>query len=466
MSNRELFSFSAAAETVGGELAGAKSGVFHSVSIDSRTCGQGSLFVPLPGERTDGHRYIGGAFNKGAVCSFVEEAFYSRNRNALLPLLEAGGLALIVVGNTLSSLQKLAQDYLSRRQNVITIGVTGSNGKTTTKEFIGAGLRGKGAVMVSQGNFNSDIGVSLSAFQVTDEHSFAVFEMGMNRPGEMREIAGIVKPFAALVANIGTAHIGILGSKDNIAREKKEIFSFFSGRETAFIYENEPYFSYLSEGVRGKVVPYGPGHTDGFVGIEERGLSGTGLQFENGSITLRLAGEHNALNALGALTLCRSLGAEFEDVKKGFESVQPLSGRGEVIEGPVTVIKDCYNANPESLKRALSLMESLAWYGRKIAVIGAMKELGERSGDLHRLAAGFLLDAHLDSVLLYGTEVRAAWEIMEEERPGLAFWTDDFAALKHRVSIEAKPGSLVLLKGSRATELERLMEVLCEQKQG
>lgn len=460
MSERALFSSALAAEYAEGELLGDPSGEIFEVSIDSRTCRPGSLFVPLPGEKTDGHLYIEQAFTRGAEAAFVEKGFFGKQA-AVIP-----GKNVILVKDTLRALQKLAEAYLAGRQNIITVGVTGSNGKTTTKELIGSILRTLGPLVVSEGNYNSDIGVALSVFKVTDVHRYAVFEMGMNRAGEMREIAGIVKPRAALITNVGSAHIGILGSIEAIAKEKKEIFSYFSGSETGYVYEEEPFLSFLTADVKGAVVPYGPAHTPGFEGSSDLGLKGSILTFDEGSIKLSLPGQYNVMNALGAIALGRGLGATFDQLKKGIESVVPLSGRGEVIEGSVTVIKDCYNANPESLKQALSFVSSLGWEGEKVAVVGSLKELGEFTMELHLEAASDLLNAHLDLVFLYGNETYDTWREYETTRPGTSFWTRDMEELKNFLRQKIKTGTLVLIKGSRSNVLEQVMDSLVTKEQG
>ena len=250
--------------------------------------------------------------------------------------------------------------HLGRLPSVTRVGVTGSNGKTTTKEIIGGILTRHASTAVNEGNLNSEIGLPMACFGVGPRHRYAVLEMGMNRVGEMDILADIVRPDLALITNIGTAHIGLLGSQDAIAAEKKRIFAHFDGRQTGFLPEGERYGAFLAEGVRGKMVVFGPGSTPGFERSESMGLGGTLIHWEGFRIRFPLFGPHNLANALGALSVARELGVPNAEIRDGLEAVAPLFGRSQVINGPVTVIADCYNANPDSMARSLEFLESLA----------------------------------------------------------------------------------------------------------
>jgi UDP-N-acetylmuramoyl-tripeptide--D-alanyl-D-alanine ligase len=234
------------AKATGGETVRVSSGgdlEVSSVSIDTRSSRPGGLFIPLPGTKTDGHVYISDASEKGAAAALVKRSKWREGPEGSGPLRPE--MAVILVEDTLVALQTLANRYLSRFPELTRIGITGSNGKTTTKELVGSILSHHAPTMTSAGNYNSEIGVPLSVFEVEPEHRFAVFEMAMNHPGEMDTLADIVRPHAALITNIGTAHIEQMHSKKAIAKEKRKIFKHFSGQQKGFLCESEPFYNFL-----------------------------------------------------------------------------------------------------------------------------------------------------------------------------------------------------------------------------
>jgi UDP-N-acetylmuramoyl-tripeptide--D-alanyl-D-alanine ligase len=438
-----------------------------SVMVDSRAVTPGALFVALPGERTDGHEFLRQAAEKGAAALLVSNAQALRRRDELAALSSAHGLGIVSVPDTLAALQDLARVHLGRLTSVTRIGVTGSNGKTTTKEIIGSILTRHASTAVNEGNLNSDIGLPIACFGVGARHRYAVLEMGMNRVGEMGILAGIVRPDLALITNIGMAHIGLLGSQDAIAAEKKRIFAHFDGRQAGFLPEGERYRGFLAEGVRGKMVVFGPGSTPGFQRSESMGLGGTLIHWEGFRIRFPLFGPHNLANALGALSVARELGVPNAEIRDGLEAVAPLFGRSQVIHGPVTVIADCYNANPDSMARSLEFFESLPWEGRRIAVLGGMRELGGQSGPAHADLGRRLRETRLDLVFLVGAEMGPAWKSAEggASMDRLA-WETNLDSLDRLLRSLVRPGDIVLLKGSRGLELERLLPGLTAVTKG
>jgi len=433
----------------------------ESVTHDSRAVTKGSLFVALPGERTDGHEFLAQAAASGAAALLVSDAQASRRRAELDALVSRYGLGIVSVADTLAGLQNLARARMRSFAAVTRIGVTGSNGKTTTKEIIGSLLSRHAPTAVNEGNLNSEIGLPLACFGVNSGHRYAVFEMGMNRRGEMDVLADIVRPDLALITNVGTAHIGLLGSRDAIAAEKKKIFAHFDGRQTGFLPEGERYQAFLAEGVRGKMIVFGPGSTPGFEGSESMGLGGTLIHWEGFRIRFPLFGPHNLANALGALSVARELGVPNAEIRDGLEAVTPLFGRSQVIHGTVTVIADCYNANPDSMELALEFLETLPGEGRRIAVLGGMRELGDETGPAHAALGERLRGTGLDAVLLFGAEMEHAWKAAAggAVAPRIS-WTVDMDALGGRLQSLVRPGDIVLLKGSRGLELERLLPLL------
>jgi UDP-N-acetylmuramoyl-tripeptide--D-alanyl-D-alanine ligase len=303
--------------------------------------------------------------------------------------------------------------------------------------------------------------VPLACFAVAADHRWAVLEMGVNHPGEMAALVDIVRPDLALVTNIGTAHIGLLGSREAIAREKKEICSRFTGREAALLPEDERFFGLLAEGVRGRVVAYGPRSTPGYGGSESLGLDGTLIHWEGSRVRFPLGGIHNLANALGAAAVARELGVDAAAVREGLEAVRPLFGRSQILRGRATVIFDGYNANPDSMERALAWASDLAWEGRRVAVLGGMRELGEESDRAHRALAGSPSLAGFDLVFLFGDEMRPAFDVLAATpAAGRTVWEADADRLAHSLAAAVREGDLVLVKGSRGLELERVLPSL------
>ncbi|MCK4540649.1 MAG: UDP-N-acetylmuramoyl-tripeptide--D-alanyl-D-alanine ligase [Spirochaetales bacterium] len=448
--------------TGGKALSSAKGeGVVTSVAIDSRSCIAGALFVPLKGESTDGHRYLDKAFTAGAAASFVEEHYYENHREEVDALIRDTNGLFVLVPECLKAMQDLARYHLASLKSVTKIGVTGSSGKTTTKEIIGALLNQAAPAYINEGNLNSEIGLPLAVFGLTGEHRFAVFEMGMNRVGEMELLADILKPDISIITNIGTAHIGKLGSRESIAAEKKKVFSNFTGTETAFIFEDEPWFEYLCHDLKGRVVKYGPRSTEGIRMVRDRGLEGYRLQVGGAEINFPLMGHHNFLNACCAVSVARFLGVGLKEIAAGLSKVQPLFGRGEVIPGRVTIVQDCYNANLDSTVRAIDLVDDLSWNGRKVLVLGSMLELGDASKEEHEAIGRRASESEAKGIFFFGEE--AGWSSAACRDKGRnCFWTEDYEELQRQVVSFLRPDDIILLKGSRMMALERLTEVINE----
>jgi UDP-N-acetylmuramoyl-tripeptide--D-alanyl-D-alanine ligase len=341
------------------------------------------------------------------------------------------------------------------------IGVTGSNGKTTTKEIIFSILSKHAATAANPGNLNSEIGLPMAVLDIPPGSKFAVLEMGMNRKGEMDLLAEIARPSYGVITNIGTAHIGLLGSREAIAAEKARVFKYVGTDGRGFIHENEDFAEFLTDRCSGGVDVFGPGSTEGFEGADSAGLRGSVIHWNGRGIHFPLIGEHNIANALCAITVARRLGVKDDIIAAGLEDLRPLFGRGEVLKGPVTVIQDCYNANGESMVKAIDFVSSIPWTGRKILILGSMKELGADSDREHHNIGRYAADSNADAVIFFGEESAAAYAAATERSEENRFWwTADFNKLEERVKDQVKEGDLVLLKGSRSVALERLGSVL------
>jgi UDP-N-acetylmuramoyl-tripeptide--D-alanyl-D-alanine ligase len=465
-----LMSFSSLSQALGAALftgegkqgEGRNNEGFSSVSIDSRTVRPGALFVALRGNALDGHKFVNAAFEAGASAAMVAESAELNPAFDLINLARKWNRVLIVVEDTLKALQNAACAYLKQFSNLVRIGITGSSGKTTTKEIASAIVGQEKSVVMNEGNLNSETGLPLSVFKVRPHHQVGIFEAGMNKPGEIGDLAAVLNPNLALITNIGSAHIGIFGSRQAIAEEKKEIFSRFSGDNTALIPENDDYRDFLAKGLNGRVVFYGPSSLGGALGqVRDMGLRGTEIVWGGESVNFGLPGKFNLANALAAAALALELGIGAASIRSGLESVKPLFGRGEILYGRTTVIRDCYNSNPESVEEALDFCDSLEWPGRRIYVMGSMLELGDASEKAHADLGKRLALCKAGMVFLFGGEIQAAAETIKKEAADLPFlYTKDRAELSRALDSSVKSGDLVLLKGSRGCELETLTAML------
>jgi UDP-N-acetylmuramoyl-tripeptide--D-alanyl-D-alanine ligase len=433
---------------------------FSACCVDSRKAGPGSLFFALEGARQDGHRFADAAFKAGAVgvVASKEKAY------ALKPVAEAHGAALFAVDDTLNALQAAAAAYLAKFPNLLKVGITGSSGKTTTKEITACIFiceKGREKVVMNQGNLNSETGLPLSVFEVRPQHEVGVFEMGMNRKGEIAELAQVLKPHIALITNIGGAHSGTLGGRNAIAAEKKDIFSQFTGKETALIPNLDEYRDFLIDGVNGKAALYDDSlfTKDGNDNqIIDRGLDGYDIIYGGAQVRFRLPGRHNVKNAAAAIAIAKEVRVSDESIKCGLAEAAPLFGRGQIIHGKVTVINDCYNANPESTSAAIAFCDTLAWDSRKVYVIGSMLELGEESKQAHEKIGALLNESAADFVYLFGKETEIIAQILKKYDKKPFFFTENMQELTEAFKSLAQIGDLVLLKGSRGCALERLLD--------
>ena len=423
----------------------------HSACIDSRLAVTGSLFVALPGERVDGHAFVDDAVTRGAVAAIVHSDQLESVSEAVY-----GSVLLLPVDDTLAALQALATWWRAQFPELLRIGITGSNGKTTTKDLVASILSQTAPTISSRGNYNSDIGMPVELLRIREKHRFGVFEAGMNRPGEIGELAQLLEPNVGVITNVGSAHVGMVGSRRRIAEEKKAIFSCFDGSQTAVVPASGEFSRFLAEGVNGKVVKHSAAAA-GAIRIGETTVEGTTIGLKEGAIHLNLPGSHMVHNAIAAITVARLLEVPFESIRAGIEAAKPAFGRSEIVRGRVTVIQDCYNANPESMGSALAMLRDISGDSRAVAILGAMKELGQESTALHRTLYRQASDAGLDEVWFVGAEFQ---EADLDDRAGIRWFADDDWEGLERAVRGVEDGATVLVKGSRLLELERLTPVL------
>jgi UDP-N-acetylmuramoyl-tripeptide--D-alanyl-D-alanine ligase len=431
---------------------------FSSVAIDSRCVKKGGLFFALEGSFCDGHGFVKAAFDAGAEAAMVESS--KLEEYDLLNIAEKAKKLLIIVENTLKGLQDAAKIYLQKFPDLIKIGITGSSGKTTTKEITFAIISCEKNTVKNEGNLNSETGLPLSVFEVRSHHEVGVFEMGMNRPDEISEIAAILKPNIACVTNIGSAHIEHFLSKEKIANEKKCIYKFLNDNDIALVPGNDEFADKLAEGVTGKIKYYSADSFNELEGVQSLGIEGTQILWAGEKINFALPGKHCFEDAIAAIAIAKEIPVSNAAIKQGLQSVKPLFGRLEILKGKrTTVIRDCYNANPESTARSIEFCDSVEWSGRKVYVIADMLELGDCSAAEHEKLGFILSVSAAKKIFLFGEAIKESVPNLEEYGKPF-FYSDDINKLYAAIDSYVQTGDLVLLKGSRGCALERLSQML------
>lgn len=430
-------------------------------SIDSRTVAPGELFFAVKGERFDGHDFVAAAVERGAVGAVV-----SRTK---LPSLSDAALAgpLLIAEDSLAALQALAS-HVRRQWGKRVVAITGSAGKTTTKEAIAAALAAKFNVLKSQGNLNNAYGLPLQLLRLEPEHEYAVVEMGMNHLGEIAALCRIATPDWGVVTNVGTAHIeNFTEGQAGIARAKYELIAALPANGVAFLNCSDQYVSQFGRDFHGKVVYFGIGPCgDPAILDVKEDSSGLRIHYRagdhDGVFTLNLLGAHNAQNAIAGLAVAIEAGVDPDYAIAALESLRPGSKRGEVLEiAGATILNDSYNSNPEALK---SMIHTLAARPaqRRILVAGEMLELGQHAQELHAACGKAAAQAGLDVVV--GVRGNAQHLAAAACWGGTAsIFLPDAPAAGEWLAKNIQPGDVVLIKGSRGVQLERAIEVLMNQ---
>jgi UDP-N-acetylmuramoyl-tripeptide--D-alanyl-D-alanine ligase len=429
------------------------------VSIDSRTVREGELFVAIRGDRFDGHDFVPDAIRKGAWGAIVERPVLE----ARFPVM-SGLRNVIPVEDSLLSLQEMSLMH-RKKFTLPVIGVTGSNGKTTTKEMLAAILRQLGPVLKNEGNLNNHIGVPLTLFKLDAHHRAAIIEMGMSGLGEIELLTRLAMPTVGVITNIGPAHLQFLGSTDGVAQAKGELLMGMRSDSTAVLNADDRYFNALRAKCTGRVLSFGmagPADVRAAELEQQQELTDFRLQAGGRSVTVRLraVGRHNVANALAAAAAATALEVPLETVKFGLEEFRPVAMRSELraLQGR-TFIADCYNANPASM---LAALESLAVLGgsRSAAVLGDMLELGDAAEAAHREVGAAA--ARLGIGLLIATGPLARHVVAGAVAAGMAgdrvLEAGSTAQAAKLLRERTRPGDTVLVKGSRGMKMETVLE--------
>ena len=443
---------------------GADGGTAMGYSIDSRTIGASELFFAVKGERFDGHDFVGAAMARGAVAAVVSREKLAEARVAV------GDHPLLVVDDTLKALQQLAaavrRDWgLQGSKRVI--GITGSAGKTTTKEAVAKVLSARFSVLKSQGNLNNAFGLPLQLLKLEMTHDVAVIEMGMSNAGEIAALAYVAAPEWGVVTNVGNAHAqnfsdGIAG----IARAKYELVEALPSSGVAFLNCDDAYVSQFGRDFRGKTVYFGRGPCADprAQSIAPQGAQGQAVDVrageEHATLRLRLLGEHNVSNAMAAIAVGVEAGIALETCCEALAELEPEDKRGQILTiGGATVVNDCYNSNPEALKAMIGTLAAMpaGENGRRILVAGAMLELGPESAALHAACGRAAAEAGIDVIAGVSGDAKHLVEAARELGADVLFLaTPEEAGRWLRRTV--RPGDVVLLKASRGVRLERALE--------
>ena len=430
---------------------------YAGVTTDSRKSCTGCLFVALKGERFDAHEFLAQAAAQGAAGALVE-------RGRRLPVLPAR-FAIYEVEDTLAGLGALAR-FHRLRFTLPLAAITGSNGKTTAKEMTCAILESRGPALKSEGNLNNEVGLPLTLLRLERRHLAAVVEMGMNHPGEIGRLTAIASPDAGLITAIHPAHLLGLGSVADIAAAKGELFRNLRPSATAVVNLDDPAIVGQARSLGSKRITFGRA-TEADVRllrVETRGTAGllAALSFQGREYAVRLAfvGEHNAQNAAAAFALAVALGSLPEECVRGLEAARPQAHRLNLVPAPagITILDDCYNANPSSMAAALETLRSLAGRGRAVAVLGDMLELGSAEAREHR-SIGELASRSAQLVAFFGPRFGEGHRNATGLGPNAAHF-EELEGLLDWLRPRLQKGDLVLVKGSRGMRLERVVQQL------
>ena len=439
----------------------------NRISIDSRTLIPGDLFFAIVGPNFDGHDFIMEAFNKGAVGAVACKGASNLLQNEQIDK----DKIIIEVKDTLSALQDWSKHYKDKFKT-FNICVTGSNGKTTTKEIIAHILSREFPLLKTYGNYNNEIGIPLTLLQLDKAHKLLVAEMGMRGLGEIRTLTDFIPPDLAVITNIGEAHIGLLGSKDNIFKAKSELLQSLDEDGIAILNRDDLYFFKMQEIVQDKkVYTFGiENKSDIMAGnirmVSDKGMSFT-LKVQSGKsreIYFPLLGKYNIYNALAASTAAFTLGIELDLIERGLSSFKPLDLHMQLSNfyKGIKILNDSYNASPLSVKSALETLAEVGKTNRKIAILGDMLELGEKADFYHREIGKEAAKLSIDILITVGQRGKIIAQSSKEE--GMAkervfsFEKNEKLNLAKKLLSLTKPGDFILLKGSREMKMEEILE--------
>ncbi len=433
------------------------------VVIDSRQVESGYLFVAIPGEKVDGHKFIPDVFAKGAAAVLSEQQ------------LEDPAGPYILVESTTKALRDLAE-YYRKSLDIKVVGITGSVGKTSTKEMIASVLSEKYRVLKTEGNYNNEIGLPLTIFKIRAEHEVAVLEMGISEFGEMHRLATMANPDICVITNIGLCHLENLKTRDGILKAKTESFAHLKKDGIAILNGDDDKLSTIRQVGDKEPVFYGMEEKMEYredakksvyaTGVENLGLYGMQARIHTPEgerdVRIPIPGEHNVYNALAATAVGLSLGLSLDQISAGILKAKTIGGRTNLLNtGSMTVIDDCYNANPVSMKASIDVLATAE--GRKIAVLGDMGELGENEKKLHYEVGEYLAKKEIDVLFCAGElSEEIAKAAQKESKTCEVYYFETRDALLEQLLPFLKKGDTVLVKASHFMEYPKIVKVLTD----
>ena len=446
------------ADALNSELDKGEDTVITSVDFDSRKVTENSLFVPLDGER-DGHDFVGSAIANGASATLWKKGHPNKPEN--IPVIE--------VEDPLTALQELAQYYL-KKVNPTVVGITGSNGKTTTKDMVAAVLAKRFNVHKTQANFNNEIGVPTTILEMKPSTEIVVLEMGMDRAGQLHHLSSLVKPDVCVITMIGEAHIEFFGSRDKIADAKMEITDFLK-EDGEFIYNgDEPLLRQRAEEILQEKSTFGFEDSDTVYATSwhsEMHQTNFKVQDSEQEFTIPMIGKHNVSNAMAAISVGRHFHESDEEIAQALSHFTPTANRMEWETGDLgeAIMSDIYNSNPTAVDAVLTAFGQVEVKdnGRRIAVLGDMLELGKKSPELHAGLASVLDPKIINEVYLYGSEMKNLYEALGDKYDDnhLHYYpSDQRDSMTEALSNDIKSNDIVVLKGSHGMHLEKVLERL------
>ncbi|MDG2050450.1 MAG: UDP-N-acetylmuramoyl-tripeptide--D-alanyl-D-alanine ligase [Myxococcota bacterium] len=457
----------ALAWTHGQPIAGSEQALFDGVSIDTRTVRSGQLFVAIRGEKHDAHSFLDQAIEAGASGLMVERRAASAQT---LP----DGLPILSVEDTTVGLGDLARGHRELFRGTV-IAITGSNGKTTTKEMCHAIMDVKAPCLKTQGNLNNEFGLPLTLLSRRTEDVAAVVELGMNHRGEIARLTKIARPDIGILTNIGTAHIGFLGNQENIALEKSDLIAGLGADGIAVLNADDPRIEEQASRAPGRILRFGLAkHAD--VRAEDVRFDGAGaFQFKlstpSGTREVQIAGlaDNTAINALAASAGALAAGADLDQIEAGLSRFNPVPGRmvSRKLASGARVIDDTYNANPQSIRAALESLVRLKGTGRAFAILGDMGELGEEEGTAHQGIGRLAAELAVDRLITLGSNAaRVTAAAREAGLPGEHCLVGiDPEQIAETVGRDIRSHDWILVKGSRAMRMERVVEALIRREE-
>lgn len=426
-----------------------------AVSTDTRKIEEGTMFIALKGENFNGNNYVLDAFNKGAKIAIVDEVKCDLNE-----LKE--DVALIKVQNTGRALMDLAKFY-REKLGLKVVGITGSAGKTSTKDLVAAVLSDKYKVFKTKGNFNNEIGLPLMILELDSTYDVAILEMGMRGLGQIKELAEIASPDLGIITNIGISHIEILKTRENILKAKMEIATFFDKNNTLVVCGNDDFLGALPE-AQYKIVKTGVGENFEIgaknIALEELSSKFTVYDGEKEEeFSLDMPGEHNISNLMLGIAIAKELGVSFEEMKRGLKNIEATSMRLELIKKDgFSILNDCYNSSPVAVKSAIDVMKNIEGK-RRIAVLGTMRELGHKSEEAHMEIGKYAKENGIEKVLCFGD---FSENIKEGYGEGCTVYENKEELIKDLLNIICG-GDIILVKASRSLKFEEITKALLEK---